>query len=114
MIAWSNMNILFGFCAGILGLIIGSFLNCVTYRIEQESSFLKGRSYCPNCKHTLAWYDLVPVFSFLWLGGKCRYCHQKISWQYPLVEIATALLFLLVFSQIIGNQVLGLQNLLNL
>ena len=57
---------------------------------------MKGRSFCPNCKHKLALQDLIPVFSFLFLKGKCRYCGQKISLQYPLVELSTAILFLLM------------------
>jgi len=81
----------------LLGLIAGSFLNCVIYRLEQNKSFLKGRSFCPKCKHVLAWQDLVPVFSFCVLRGECRYCRNKISWQYPLVELFTALIFLAVF-----------------
>ena len=80
----------------IFGLCIGSFLNCFIYRLEQKKS-LSGRSFCPHCKHTLSWLDLIPVFSFLFLGGKCRYCKKKISWQYPLVEIATGIIFLLIF-----------------
>ena len=80
----------------LFGLIVGSFLNCVIYRLETGGSFLKGRSFCPHCKHKLALQDLIPVFSFLFLRGKCRYCGQKISPQYPLVEIATATLFLLM------------------
>ncbi len=79
----------------LFGLIIGSFLNCVVYRLEKEET-LAGRSYCPHCKHTLQWLDLVPVLSWLWLGGKCRFCHQAISAQYPLVEIATGVLFLVM------------------
>ncbi|MDP3991233.1 MAG: prepilin peptidase [Candidatus Nealsonbacteria bacterium] len=82
----------------IFGLIIGSFLNCVIYRLEINKSFLKGRSFCPDCQHTLNWQDLFPVFSFIILKGRCRYCQKKISWQYPLVEIATGLLFLLIFN----------------
>jgi len=81
----------------LVGLIIGSFLNVVILRLE-KSERLGGRSYCPKCKQGLAWVDLIPVFSFLFLRGKCRYCHRKISWQYPLVEIATGLIFLLVFN----------------
>ena len=81
----------------IFGLIIGSFLNCVIYRLEKGKS-LWGRSYCPHCKHTLIWTDLVPVFSFLFLKGRCRYCHKKISIQYPMVEILTALIFLLILN----------------
>jgi prepilin signal peptidase PulO-like enzyme (type II secretory pathway) len=79
----------------IFGLIVGSFLNCVIYRLETEESFLKGRSYCPHCKHALSWKDLIPVFSFLILKGKCRYCKKKISFQYPLVELLTGILFVL-------------------
>jgi leader peptidase (prepilin peptidase)/N-methyltransferase len=81
----------------ILGVCIGSFLNCVVYRIEQEKSFLVGRSFCPNCKHNLNWLDLVPIFSYLFLGGKCRYCKNKISIQYPIIEILTGILFVLIF-----------------
>ena len=77
--------------------MVGSFLNCVIYRLEKEESFLKGRSYCPRCKHKLGLLDLIPVLSFMWLRGRCRYCHEKISVQYPLVEIATGLLFLLTY-----------------
>jgi len=79
----------------IFGLIIGSFLNCVIYRLETSKSFLKGRSFCPHCNHKLALFDLIPVFSFICLKGKCRYCAKKISLQYPLVEIVTGFLFLL-------------------
>jgi prepilin signal peptidase PulO-like enzyme (type II secretory pathway) len=82
---------IFGF-----GLCIGSFLNCFIYRLEIKKS-LKGRSFCPHCKHELSWLDLFPVFSFLFLQGKCRYCNKKISWQYPAVELATAVIFLLIF-----------------
>ncbi len=80
------------------GLIVGSFLNCVIYRLEEGKSFLKGRSFCPGCKHTLSWQDLIPLLSFLILKGKCRYCKKPISWQYPIVEIATGLLFLSIFN----------------
>lgn len=79
----------------LFGLIVGSFLNCVIYRLETGGSFLKGRSFCPHCKHQLSWPDLIPLISFLILKGRCRYCSQKISWQYPLVEISTATLFLI-------------------
>jgi prepilin signal peptidase PulO-like enzyme (type II secretory pathway) len=82
----------------LFGLAIGSFLNCIIYRLEKKQSFLKGRSYCPHCKHILSWQDLIPVFSFLILRGKCRYCGKRISFQYPLVELATALLFMAVLN----------------
>lgn len=82
----------------VFGLCIGSFLNCVIYRMETEKS-LRGRSFCPGCKNQLKWTDLVPVFSFLFLKGKCRNCKQKISIQYPIIEILTGLIFLLIFNQ---------------
>ncbi|MBU3934434.1 prepilin peptidase [Patescibacteria group bacterium] len=82
----------------LFGLIAGSFLNCVIYRLEKRRSFLKGRSCCPKCSHQLNWYDLMPVFSYLLLRGKCRYCKKSISFQYPLIELATGFLFLAVFN----------------
>jgi len=92
------MYLFFSFIVFILGLMVGSFLNCVIYRLEKEESFLRGRSYCPNCKHVLSWQDLIPVISFFLLKRKCRYCQKPISWQYPLIEILTGLIFLLIFN----------------
>jgi len=83
----------------IFGLIIGSFLNAVIYRLsEKDESVPKGRSYCPQCKHTLTWEDLIPLLSFFLLHGRCRYCKKRISWQYPLVEMFTGLVFLSIFN----------------
>lgn len=82
----------------VFGLIVGSFINCVVYRLESGKSFLRGRSYCPNCKHGLNWNDLIPVFSFLYLKGRCRYCGNKISAQYPIVEISTGIIFIMIFN----------------
>ncbi|MDP2909938.1 MAG: prepilin peptidase [bacterium] len=87
--------------AFLLGLIAGSFLNCVIYRIEAGKSFIKERSICPKCKHILAWYDLFPILSFMALRGKCRYCKEKISWQYPAVELLTAIIFVWIFNYFI-------------
>jgi len=87
------MGIVSYFVIFIFGLVVGSFLNCVIYRLALP----RGRSFCPHCKHILSWQDLIPVLSFLILRGKCRYCQKKISFQYPLVEIATGLLFVLIF-----------------
>ncbi len=81
----------------VLGLVVGSFLNAVIYRLKVEVSFLKGRSYCPFCKHNLRAVDLVPLLSFIALRGRCRYCTKKISWQYPLVELGTMVAFLLLY-----------------
>ncbi|MFA5135074.1 MAG: prepilin peptidase [Patescibacteria group bacterium] len=83
----------------LLGFAVGSFLNAVIYRLHAGVSFMRGRSYCPRCKHDLAAKDLVPVVSFVLLRGKCRYCHKPISWQYPLVEFSTAVLFVLLYAQ---------------
>ena len=81
----------------LLGSAIGSFLNVVICRLETGEGIVKKRSHCVKCGQVLVWYDLIPIVSFLWLGGKCRKCKEKISWQYPLVEIATGLLFILIF-----------------
>ncbi|KKU49292.1 hypothetical protein A3H10_01750 [Candidatus Uhrbacteria bacterium RIFCSPLOWO2_12_FULL_46_10] len=81
---------------GFVGLNVGSFLNMLTIRLANEESLKVQRSYCPHCRHVLAVKDLIPVISFLWLKGKCRYCRTPISWQYPLVELATAFMFILV------------------
>ena len=83
----------------VIGLTIGSFLNCLIWRLHKKESMM-GRSYCPKCHHKLAWYDNIPVFSFLVLGGKCRYCKKKISWQYPVVEFITGVLFVIAFFRI--------------
>lgn len=79
----------------LLGLCVGSFLNVVINRLETKESIFFGRSHCPKCKTVLKWYDLIPLASFFLLRGRCRKCRKKISWQYPLVELATGLLFLL-------------------
>ena len=91
------MSLILSIFIFILGLEVGSFLNVVIYRIHKKESFLKGRSYCPHCRHKLNWYDLIPLLSFVFLKGKCRYCKKSISIQYPLVEIATGILFLTIF-----------------
>lgn len=81
----------------LFGLAIGSALNAIIYRLHTKKSWLRGSSICPKCSHQLAWYDLIPVISFLTLAGRCRYCRKKISIQYPLVELATGVLFVFVY-----------------
>jgi prepilin signal peptidase PulO-like enzyme (type II secretory pathway) len=76
--------------------MVGSFLNCVIFRLKEGEGFLRGRSRCPHCKHPLAWYDLIPVLSFIILRRHCRYCKKPISYQYPLVELVMGALFVLV------------------
>lgn len=80
----------------IFGAIIGSFLNCLIWRLHSNESFWS-RSHCLKCKKKIVWYDNIPILSFLFLRGKCRKCGQKISFQYPLVELITGFLFVLIF-----------------
>ena len=87
------MHVTITIFAGIIGLIVGSFLNVVILRLHAGKAFIKGRSACPHCKHVLGPLELVPVLSWLALGGRCKHCHKAISVQYPLVELATAILF---------------------
>ena len=86
----------------VFGLMIGSFLNCLLWRLYKEESIL-GRSYCPKCRQAIAWYDNIPLLSFVLLRGRCRHCRLPISWQYPLLELATALLFSLAFIKNLGG-----------
>lgn len=79
----------------LLGLAVGSFINCLVYRLEHGQSIWVGRSACPRCKRPLGWLDLVPVISFCCLRGQCRQCHQPINWKYPVVEFLSGLVFVL-------------------
>lgn len=87
------MSVIFLFF--VFGLIVGSFLNVVVYRLKDAETIL-GRSFCRKCHHQIRWYDNIPLFSFLFLRGKCRDCGGRISWQYPLLEFLTAACFVLV------------------
>ncbi|PIW75341.1 MAG: hypothetical protein CO002_02580 [Candidatus Portnoybacteria bacterium CG_4_8_14_3_um_filter_44_10] len=73
---------------------------------EEGAGRTLARSHCPHCSHILKWYDLIPVLSFLFLRGRCRYCNKKISFQYPVVEIATGIIFVLIFAEISNYQFL--------
>lgn len=81
----------------LYGIVIGSFLNVCIYRIPEKSSIVFGRSHCMSCNQPIKWYDLVPIFSFLFLRGKCRNCKAKISIQYPVIEALNGFLYVLVF-----------------
>lgn len=81
----------------LLGLFVGSFLNVLSDRLPREESVIKGRSHCEKCKKILKWFDLIPLFSFLQLRGKCRYCHSPLSLYYPVVELTAGAMFVLVF-----------------
>ncbi|MFQ5861183.1 MAG: prepilin peptidase [Dehalococcoidia bacterium] len=78
---------------GLVGLAVGSFLNVVIDRLPHDQSLLHPPSHCPHCQHPLSVLDLVPVLSYLWLRGRCRYCGTPIPWRLPLVEALTGLLF---------------------
>ena len=80
----------------IYGLLIGSFLNVCIYRIPREESIAFPGSHCPECNSKLKWYDNIPLFSYLSLGGKCRYCKIPISKQYPIVESLNAILYIVM------------------
>lgn len=95
------MEYAIAFFVFLFGLIIGSFLNVVILRYNSGTS-IGGRSFCFTCGKTLHWYELVPLFSFLVQGGKCRGCKSKISWQYPLVEFTTGALFAATFLHLLG------------
>lgn len=92
----------------LFGLCLGSFVNALVWRVHKQStvkskkqaaeySIAHGRSMCTDCGHQLGFADLVPALSWLVLRGKCRYCHKRISWQYPAVEMATAALFIISY-----------------
>lgn len=80
----------------LFGIVIGSFLNVCIYRYPKQESLMKG-SHCMQCGYRLRWYDLVPLFSYLILRGRCRKCHTKLSLQYPLVEGMNGALYVIVF-----------------
>ncbi|MDD4896307.1 MAG: prepilin peptidase [Atribacterota bacterium] len=94
-------NYLFRLFTGIIivtiGLVIGSFSNVCIYRIPRRESLIFPGSHCPKCNHPIKFYDNIPLVSYLLLKGKCRYCQEKISGQYPLVEFSTGFIYLILF-----------------
>jgi leader peptidase (prepilin peptidase)/N-methyltransferase len=99
---YSGPEILMQGFSFVLGLLVGSFLNVCISRLPREEpaerSIVKPRSHCPNCSTPIAWYDNIPLLSYLLLGGKCRACKARISAVYPVVELLTGLLFLACLS----------------
>lgn len=81
------------------GLLLGSFLNVCIYRIPNEKSIIVPRSHCMNCRKNIKWYDLIPIISYLWLKGRCRYCKSKISIQYLFVELLTPLIVIFIYNR---------------
>ncbi len=86
-----------GFIVFLYGVVIGSFLNVCIYRIPNNQSLISPPSHCGNCDTRLKWKDLIPIVSYLWLKGKCRYCESKISMRYPLVEGLTGILLVGIY-----------------
>lgn len=93
----------------LMGLVWGSFLNVVIYRMSHGTSFAKGRSICPKCKHQIPWQMNIPLLSYLFLRGRCAFCHKKISIQYPIIEALTGIFFVwwfvvgFNFFKLVGN-----------
>ncbi len=90
-------HVVFGVLFSLYGIVIGSFLNVLILRIPISESVTLTRSHCMSCGHVLSWYELVPLFSFLFLGGKCRHCKTHISIQYPIVEALNGILYLVLY-----------------
>jgi leader peptidase (prepilin peptidase)/N-methyltransferase len=95
----------------IFGTIVGSFLNVVILRLKKNKSIIKNPSHCPFCKRKLRWFELIPVVSFFIQKGKCRRCRKKISWQYPIVEFFTGVIFVLIAVYFLNFSFYGLINL---
>lgn len=95
----------------LIGLSVGSFLNVVILRVPENKSISFPSSHCPKCKAKLKFYHNIPVLSWIFLGGKCAFCKEKISYQYPLVEIFTAFIFVLAYLKemnVLGGMILGI------
>ena len=91
------IHLIYSITVFIIGLLFGSFFTLATYRIPRHQDILKTRSYCPNCKHKLGFFDCFPLLSYISTMGKCRYCKEPISIRYPLIELATGFLFLVIY-----------------
>ena len=89
--------VIIGFFMFVIGTLFGSFFSLATYRIPRHQDILIKRSYCPNCKHNLGFFDLIPILSYIIGKGKCRYCKEKISIRYPIFELTNGIVFLIFF-----------------
>jgi len=99
------------FLLAAVGLVFGSFLGALSYRLPRNISIIKGRSFCPNCQKPIAWFDNIPLLSFLLLKGRCRNCQKKISWRYFLIEFSTGAIFVFYLFNLLNCHFLFSQNL---
>ncbi len=95
-----TLDLFFQIYAALLGLVVGSFLNVVAYRLPRGISTVLPRSRCPRCRLPIRAWDNVPILSYLALGGRCRHCRVAISWRYPFVEALTALCFVASYREL--------------
>ncbi len=92
------LNIFVIFCIFVIGTLFGSFFSLATYRLPRHQDIVIKQSYCPKCKHKLGFFDLIPIFSYIFCGGKCRYCKDKISPRYILLESINGCVFLVFYA----------------
>lgn len=92
-----GIYIFIAFCMFVIGTLFGSFFSLATYRLPRHQDIVATRSYCTSCKHRLSFFDLIPVLSYLIRGGKCKYCHERISIRYFLLEVSNGLVFLILY-----------------
>ena len=96
-------SLLFYLFTFFLGSAVGSFVGVIVDRVMGNEAIWKGRSHCDHCRHKLHWNDLIPVFSYFMLKGKCRYCHEKLSLFYPIIEIVTGVTYAVVAFALFGG-----------
>lgn len=102
------MNTLYSFYSLIFGLLVGSFLNVIILRLPLSKNVVSDRSKCPSCANQLKWFHNIPLFSFLFLKGKCAFCNARISWRYPLIELMTGLVSYWLFPDQVSLEGLGM------
>lgn len=91
------INLIYSIFMFIVGLLFGSFFTLAIYRIPRKQDIVKTRSYCPNCKHKLGFFDCFPILSYVSTVGRCRYCNKPISIRYPIIEFASGMVFLIIY-----------------
>ena len=89
------LNIIIYVFAFIIGTLLGSFTTLAVYRIPKKENILNKRSYCPNCNHKLGFWDMIPIFSYIFLRGKCRYCNDKVRIRYLILEVFSGIIYML-------------------